>query len=252
MLSIQTLVAECNTILQPHLFKDFGPNGLQVLGDRPIRHLVSGVTASLALIDQAIAQEADALLVHHGLFWQGDDPCVVGWKQVRLKRLLTQGVHLVAYHLPLDAHRQWGNNVQLGHRLGLEVSDWFISDFGPEIGCIGHLPSPISARAWGEQIAQKLGRVPTVLKARSTAIQTVAWCTGGAQKYLPQAAAKGVDAYLTGEISEVTLHLAQELGIDFIAAGHHATERYGAQALGGYLAEHFQIQHTFIDVENPA
>ena len=213
---------------------------------------MTGVTASLALIEKAIDLNAQAILVHHGLFWQGEDPCVVGWKQKRLKALLGHDINLLAYHLPLDAHRTYGNNAQLAQKLGLHIERWFLSDQGPEIGCIGHLSTPQSAEDFGAHLQACLGFAPIVINARQKPIRTIAWCTGAAQSYIGAAALEQVDAYLTGEITEKTLHLARELSIDFFAAGHHATERYGAWALGNHLAEKFHLKHTFVDLDNPA
>jgi dinuclear metal center YbgI/SA1388 family protein len=252
MVTRNTLLNYCQQLLNPSAFRDYGPNGLQVEGTNEIHHLVTGVTASLALIEKAIDLKAQAILVHHGLFWQGEDPCVVRWKHKRLKALLKHDINLLAYHLPLDAHKLYGNNAQLAQKLGLHIDRWFLSERGPEIGCIGHLPKPLSAEAFGVHLKASLGFAPIVINARQKPMHTIAWCTGAAQSYIEAAALEGVDAYLTGEITEKTLHLAQEFSIDFFAAGHHATERYGACSLGDHLAEHFHLKHTFIDLENPA
>lgn len=253
MATLQAVLKYSDALLAPELFfRDYGPNGLQVEGASEIEHLVTGVTASLALIEQAIDLKAQAVLVHHGLFWKGDDPCIVRIKQKRLKALLGHDISLLAYHLPLDAHKTYGNNAQLAQKLDLMIDRWFLSDHGPEIGCIGRLVTPLSAEAFVGHLKHRLGFNPIVVNARQKNIKTIAWCTGGAQKYIEAAALEGVDAYLTGEITESTAHLARELSIDFFAAGHHATERYGVQALGAHLAQHFSIQHTFVDIDNPA
>ena len=252
MVATNELVGYCDTVLSPSLFKDYCPNGLQVAGKPEISHIVSGVTASLALIEAAIDLKAEAILVHHGLFWNGDDPRVVGVHYQRLQSLLKAGTNVIAYHLPLDAHPVYGNNAQLGLHLGFEIDHWFLSHNGPPIGCVGHLPSPLDFSQLSALLSSRLSREPMGIDARKKSIRTIAWCTGAAQRYLAEAAALGVDAYLTGEISEMSMHLAKEASIDFFAAGHHATERYGAQALGAHLAERFGIQHTFIDIDNPA
>lgn len=252
MLATRDLLAYCDTLLSPGLFKDYCPNGLQVAGKPVVRHLLTGVTASLALIEKAIDLKADAILVHHGLFWQGDDPCVVGRHHKRLSALLKHEVNLLAYHLPLDAHRIYGNNAQLAARLGLIIDDWFLEGHGPAIGCLGHLAEAMTAFHLKQRIRECLSFEPILIDARDKPIKTLAWCTGAAQRYITEAADRGVDAYITGEISEPTLHIAQETPIDFFAAGHHATERYGVKALGEHLASHFGIKHTFLDIPNPA
>ncbi len=252
MVALQTLVQQCNDLLQPEKFQDYCPNGLQVSGTSEIKRIVSGVTANLALIEAAIDLKADVLLVHHGLFWKGDTQTVTGIRQKRLKQLLTANVNVIAYHLPLDAHPTLGNNVQLALQLGLTIDSWFLKDFGPPCGCVGHLAQPLSCEELAYLLETKLHHKPIHVNARQKPIRTLAWCTGAAQKYIEIAASLSVDAYLTGEISESTQSLAQESSIDFFAAGHHATERYGVQALGQHLAEHFQLEHQFVDVPNVA
>ncbi|MBX9836558.1 MAG: Nif3-like dinuclear metal center hexameric protein [Burkholderiaceae bacterium] len=246
-----TLRQAFDTLLQPERFKDYGPNGLQVQGKPRIERLVSGVTASQALIDAAIAERADAIFVHHGLFWRGQDGCVTGWMKQRLQRLLAHDINLFAYHLPLDAHPQWGNNAQLGQRLGW-VAD---AHFGEQnLGCIACAPYA-SAQALAQQLQQVLGRAVTLVQPpeKSTqAVQRVAWCSGGAQSYFEAAIAAGADVFVTGEISEPQAHLAREMGVAFIAAGHHATERYGAPAVAAHVAQAHGISHVFIDIDNPA
>ncbi|GAB3372046.1 Nif3-like dinuclear metal center hexameric protein [Spongiibacter taiwanensis] len=242
---------ELDNLLRIAEFNDYCPNGLQVEGKEQIRCLVSGVTASQALIDAAIQKGADALLVHHGFFWRGEEPRVVGMKRRRLAALLRHDINLFAYHLPLDAHPTLGNNAQLAERLG------FISEGGMEsgplpVGNVGRLAEPLSAEALAEHVGRQLGR-PVLLEAvGDKPVSRIAWCTGGAQSYIEKAAALGVDAYLTGEVSEPTIHVARELGIHFIAAGHHATERYGAKAVGEYMARRHGLEHHFIDIDNPA
>lgn len=236
--------------LEPSRFKDYGPNGLQVEGRDTIRHLVCGVTASLALIDAAIARGADAILVHHGLFWRGQDGRVTGWMKQRLARLLTHEVNLFAYHLPLDAHAELGNNAQLARHLGWSADGRFGEQ---DLGAIGELPSALSELATlGQHLEQRLGRATVRAAGDGRPLRRVAWCTGGAQGYFEAAIAAGADVFITGEISEPQAHYAAETGVAFIAAGHHATERYGVQALGQHVAERLGLQCEFIDIPNPA
>ena len=237
------------TLLEVARFKDYGPNGLQVEGRSGIRKIVSGVTASLALIEAAAAAGADALLVHHGLFWRGQDGRVTGWMKRRLAALLAQDISLFAYHLPLDAHPELGNNAQLALRLGLSVE----GRFGEQgLGFLGRAQELLTAESLAARVSERLARQPLVLPGDGRPIHRVAWCTGGAQGHFEEAIAAGADAYLTGEISEPQAHLARETGVAFLACGHHATERYGAPALGEHLARQFGIEHQFIEIENPA
>ena len=234
-------------LLRPESFKDYGPNGLQVEGAREVRHIASGVTASLAFIDAAIAAGADTLLVHHGLFWRGQDGRLTGWLAERVRRLMAARVNLFAYHLPLDAHAELGNNAQLGQRLGLLADARFGEQ---ELGFIGPAAGTLAALA---ALAQdQLGRAPVVVAGDGRALRRVAWCSGGAQGCFEAAIAAGADAFLTGEISEPQAHLARETGVAFLACGHHASERYGAPAVASHVAGLFALAHQFIDVENPA
>ena len=249
---IDTLQAQVDAWLEPQRFKDYGPNGLQVQGRSEVRHVVTGVTASLALIEAAIAAQADAVLVHHGLFWRGQDGRVTGWMQRRLKALLLHDVNLLAYHLPLDAHPTLGNNAQLARVLGLQPPESGWGRFGEQqLGFWG-------ASAWDtvQQLADHaqavLGRPVLALGDVARRPRRVAWCTGGAQSYFEAAVAAGADVFITGEVSEPQAHLARETGVAYLAAGHHATERYGVQALGDALAQALGVRHTFIDLDNPA
>lgn len=237
-------------LLQPEGFKDYGPNGLQVEGRREVRRVASGVTASLAFIDAAVAAGADTLLVHHGLFWRGQDGRLTGWLKARVARLLAFEVNLFAYHLPLDAHAELGNNAQLGRRLGL-VAD---ARFGEQaLGFIGPAAAAVqSLDALAGAVAVQLGRDAVVVPGDGRPLRRIAWCTGGAQGYFENAIAAGADAFLTGEISEPQSHLARETGVAFLACGHHATERYGAPAVAAELAARFGLEHRFIDIGNPA
>ena len=243
--------AYLNTLLDAGRFKDYGPNGLQVEGRAEVRKLVSGVTASRAFIGAAIDCGADALLVHHGLFWRGHDGCVTGWLKQRLALLLAHDVTLYAWHLPLDAHAEFGNNVQLGRVLGLAAD----ARFGEQaLGFIGvdAEGAALDAAALAARVAVRLGRVPTLVPGDGRPLARIAWCSGGAQGFFEAAIAAGADAYLTGEISEPQVHIARETGTAFLACGHHATERYGAAALAAHAAARFGLTHEFIDIDNPA
>jgi len=250
MITAAELERFCNETLQAERFSDYCPNGLQVEGMRPIRRLITGVTASQQLIDAAIAVDADAILVHHGFFWKGEAAVIRGMKARRIGALMRAGVSLLAYHLPLDAHPQLGNNVQLAARLGLLI-DGDLDERGVATGLVGRLPAPMRPSVFASLLQRELGRAPLVIADEAQSITSIAWCTGAAQGYVEQAHARAVDAYLTGEVSEPTVHFARENGIAFFAAGHHATERYGVQALGEHVAAHYSIEHRFIDCDNP-
>ena len=252
MVTLNELVSYTNELLNSAAFQDYCPNGLQVEGRAQVRKLVSGVTASQALVEAAVAAGADALLVHHGYFWKGEDPCVTGMKRRRLAGLLAADISLLAYHLPLDAHPELGNNAQLGALLGLSPEGWFGDGRGPAIACHASLPETVTGAAFAERIAAALGRAPQFIAGGSHLIQRVGWCTGAAQGYIEAATRLGLDAFISGEISEATVHVARECGIHYFAAGHHATERYGVRALGGHLAERFGLEHRYLDLDNPA
>jgi dinuclear metal center YbgI/SA1388 family protein len=248
----QDLVAELNALLAVERFRDYGPNGLQVEGRPTVRKMVSGVTASLALIQAAVQEGADTILVHHGLFWRGHDGCVTGWLKQRLALLLAHDINLLAYHLPLDAHPELGNNAQLANVLGLVGQ----SRFGEQD--LGWLGQAVDARqfacahALGEHVQQCLNRSVLVVEGAARPLSRIAWCTGGAQSYFEAAIAAGADAFITGEISEPQAHYARESGVAFLACGHHATERYGVQAVARYLVEQHGLEHVHIDIDNPA
>jgi dinuclear metal center YbgI/SA1388 family protein len=242
------LASFLNMLLQPERFKDYGPNGLQVEGRAQVRKIVSGVTASLALIDAAIARDADALLVHHGLFWRGHDGRLTGWLKQRVERLLAHGVSLFAYHLPLDAHPTLGNNAQFGARIGLQADAWFGEQ---DLGFAGD-GGAIDLESLAGRVQRQLRRAPVVVAGDGRPLARLGWCTGGAQSYFEAAIAAGVDAYLTGEISEPQAHLARETGVAFLACGHHATERYGAPAVAAHAAQQLGLEHEFIEIDNPA
>ncbi|MBC7787075.1 MAG: Nif3-like dinuclear metal center hexameric protein [Methylophilaceae bacterium] len=247
-MNINDLVFYLNTMLTPEKFKDYCPNGLQVQGRPTINKIVTGVTASMALLEAAKSENADLILVHHGYFWRGEMPEIVGIKQKRIKFLLENDLNLLAYHLPLDAHDQFGNNVQLGKLLNFNLTKWAGEN---NILAVGSLKQPQTLAELGQAIAIGLQREPQVIGNLAKAIKSVAWCTGAAQGYMEQAIANGVDVFISGEISEQTVHLALESGVAYIAAGHHATEKYGVQALGGHLAQKFGINHVFINIDNP-
>ena len=235
-------------LLDTARYRDYSPNGLQIEGRPEVNKIVTGVTASLALIEQAIAQGADAILVHHGYFWKNEDARIVGVKRARIKSLLERDISLFGFHLPLDAHPELGNNAQLGRRLGFEIEGWAGEQ---NLIAYGRVPEPFTLSALSARVAERLGRTPLAIGDATRPIQRIAWCSGGAQGYFETAAALGVDAYLTGEASEQNVHFARESGVAFIAAGHHATERYGIQALGEHLAAHFGLVHEFIEISNP-
>lgn len=249
-IALSTLVEEANRLLGIAGIADYCPNGLQVEGRPQVRRVVSGVTASQALLDAAVEAGADVVLVHHGYFWKGEDACITGMKRRRLQTLLGNDISLLAYHLPLDVHAELGNNVQLARQLGITVEGPLDPGNPRLVGLLGSLAEPVSARDFARRVHEVLGREPLLVEGAGM-VQRIGWCSGGGQGYIDQAIAAGVDLYLTGEASEQTFHSAQENGVSFIAAGHHATERYGVQALGDYLARRFAIEHLFIDCHNP-
>ena len=239
--------------LEPERFEDYCPNGLQVEGGTQVQRLATGVTASLAWIEQALAWGADTLLVHHGLFWRGQTGVVTGWMRQRLAPLLAADANLLAFHLPLDAHPAWGNNAQLGQRLGLQAFDGPAGRFGRQgLGWLGHDPSGLTLHDLAARCERALQRTPVVVGRPEQPLTRVAWCTGGAQGYFEAAIAAGAQAFITGEISEPQAHIARECGVAFLACGHHATERDGVQALGQAMAQRFGLEHAFFDVDNPA
>lgn len=240
-----------NDLLQPDAIADGCPNGLQIEGKDTIHKIVSGVTASQALIERAIELKADAILVHHGYFWKGEDPCLSGMKKQRIAALLKYDINLFAYHLPLDIHPGLGNNVQLAKLLGIEqIENLQSGQFS--IALKGRFEPGIAPQALADKLHKVLAKKPLFEQAQKSLIKTVAWCTGGGQRYIDLAASEGIDAFITGEVSEQTIHTAREMNIHFYAAGHHATERYGVKAVGEYLAANFDVEVEFIDIDNPA
>jgi len=249
MIELKELEAYCNELLEISTFQDYCPNGLQIdAGRSDIQKVVTGVTASQALIDAAIEAEADLLLVHHGYFWKGESEQLTGIKGHRIRSLMQAGISLLAYHLPLDAHPQFGNNAQLAKQMGfsdaLPVKEGLIWQID--------LKSPLDANELAANLAKTLGQQPLHISIGDKPLHRIGWCSGAAQDYIELAAELNLDAFITGEISERTVHLARELDIHFYAAGHHATERFGVQALGEHLAEHYALEHQFIDISNPA
>ncbi len=237
-----------NLYLEIARFRDYCPNGLQVEGRAEVRVIATGVTASLDFVRAAIEHGADALLVHHGYFWRGEDGRVTGVRRERLALLLKNNLNLLAFHLPLDAHADVGNNAQLGRKLDLP----FDGRFGEQdLGAHGIFGAPLTIGELGARISARLDRTPQIIGDPQKLVRRVAWCTGAAQNYLEDAVRLGADAYISGEISEQTVHLARESGVAYIAAGHHATERYGINALGEHLAAQFGLEHHFIDIPNP-
>ena len=258
----QELLSAFNSLLQPERFTDYGPNGLQVEGKAQVRKIVSGVTASRALIEAAILAKADAVFVHHGLFWRGQTGVVTGWMKERLKLLLAHDINLYAYHLPLDAHPELGNNAQLGQKLGFitpkAVERGEIIHFGDQsLGWLANIMQTVQHEPYSPENLQKhlestLKRPIASVFITKCAIKNIAWCTGGAQSYFEAAIAAGADAFITGEMSEPQAHLARECGVAYFACGHHATERYGAPALAAHVSVLLGIEHEFIEIDNPA
>ena len=236
------------SLLQAGQFKDYCPNGLQVEGRAEVVRIATGVTASQKVLDEATAWGADAVLVHHGYFWRNEDNVITGIKKRRIAQLLRNDMSLLAYHLPLDAHPELGNNTQLGKLLGLMEQGRFGEQ---QIACVGELAPPQALAQFAAWVGGRLQRVPQVIGDEAKSIHKLAWCSGGGQGYFEEAIAQGVDAYITGEISEQCYHLAQESGVAYIAAGHHATERLGIRALGEHLADRFGLEHRFFDQDNP-
>ena len=229
-------------------FRDYCPNGLQVEGTGQVERIVTGVTASVDLISAALHAQADAILVHHGYFWRGEDARIVGVRRRRIALLIASNVNLYAFHLPLDAHAEVGNNIMLAKKLGLHVEGRYGEQ---ELVFHGRPDAALTLGELARRVEERLGRKPLLIGEADRPLQRVAWCTGAAQGYLEDAVRLGVDAYISGEVSEQTVHLARESGVAFIAAGHHATERYGIEALGVHLAQRFGVLHTHIDIPNP-
>lgn len=247
-MELKALVDYTRQLLQVERYSDYCPNGLQLEGTANVNKIVSGVTASMALLEAAKKAGADAVLVHHGYFWKNEDATIVGLKRNRIQFLLENNLSLLAYHLPLDAHPELGNNAQLAQKLGIEVQGWAGNQ---GLVGVGALPQAQTLKDFSQQIQAKLQRSPLVIGDENKQVRRVAWCTGGAQGYMQDAIDLGVDVFISGEVSEQTYHLACESGVAYIAAGHHATERYGVQALGEHLAAQFGIVHEYVEIDNP-
>ncbi|AMO58028.1 metal-binding protein [Endozoicomonas montiporae] len=249
-ISLKELMNKLEGELQSGLFRDYCPNGLQVEGKQEINRIVTGVTACQALIDKAIELKADAVFVHHGYFWKGEDATITGMKRRRVEALLKHNINLIAYHLPLDGHPTMGNNAQLAKLMNWSTEGGMDATTRP-VGSWGKLGKVQTVAELSQQLEQQLGREPLVIEGGTHDIETIAWCTGGAQKMIEEALALGVDAYVSGEISESTVHFARENGIHYFSAGHHATERYGVQAVGAWLEQECGVEHIFIDIASP-
>ncbi|MDD4926576.1 MAG: Nif3-like dinuclear metal center hexameric protein [Methylotenera sp.] len=248
MVRINELTHYTQQLMQVERFKDYCPNGLQVEGRSEIRKIVTGVTANMALLEAAYLAGADLILVHHGYFWKNEDARILGIKRKRIAYLLKYDLNLMAYHLPLDAHAELGNNVQLGRVLGI-LPMRYVGE--SNLVAYGELDQTLSLSAFTKLIENRLQRAPLVIGNPQQQIKKVAWCTGAAQDYMDEAIQLGADVFISGEISEKTTHQALEAGVSYISAGHHATERYGVQALGEHLAEKFNLIHEFVDIKNP-
>ncbi len=258
MATLKQIENTLKELLQPDLFNDYCPNGLQIEGTPDVKRLITGVTACQALIDQAVEKKADAILVHHGYFWKGEAPCLTGIKRKRIATLIESNISLLAYHLPLDAHSGLGNNACVGNLLAkvLDIKQIIPGDES-QLVWQAKLKNPVTSEVLRQHLADSLGHQSSssILHIAggkdAGSIQNLAWCTGAAQGYIDQAADMGVDAYISGEVSEQTVHIARERGVHYFAAGHHATERFGVQALGNHLAKNLGIEHQFIDIDNP-
>ncbi|MFT5716693.1 MAG: dinuclear metal center YbgI/SA1388 family protein [Oleiphilaceae bacterium] len=249
--NLKAIVNYLDKYLDINKIKDYCPNGLQVEGRSGVVKVLGGVTASQALIDEGIRQGVDVILVHHGFFWKGERAEITGIKRNRLKALLENDISLIAYHLPLDVHPEVGNNTQLAKKLRLTVTGPLEPLATKSIGLVGQLSEPMSAADFRDLVSKALGRECLHIGDEKEIIQSIAWCTGAAQSMIDKAVELGVDAFLSGEISEPTVHIARETGVHYFSAGHHATERYGVQALGDKLETEFDIQFQFIDIDNP-
>jgi len=251
-LQLNLIVKHCNELLRINEFNDYCPNGLQVEGKNAVKRIICGVTACQDLIEAAIEKQADVILVHHGYFWKNESAVITGIKRKRIQRLLEHDISLLAYHLPLDAHPELGNNICLAKKLNINVNACVQQGASKGLLWDGEFDAPLLAEEVALQIEKSLHRKPLhLVSASNKPIKTIGWCTGGAQHYIEEAAAMGLDAFISGEVSEQTFHLAKELDIHYFAAGHHATESYGVQALAGYLAEKFSLEFEFVDIANP-
>jgi dinuclear metal center YbgI/SA1388 family protein len=244
----EELVDHLDRLLEPGKFRDYCPNGLQVEGRASVRRVITGVTASQALLDAAVACAADTIIVHHGYFWKGEDGRVTGLRKQRLGTLLAHDINLLAYHLPLDAHPLLGNNAQLAAALGFVPEGRFGEQ---DIAWFGRLAEECTAAVLAERIGRTLARQPLLIAGDGRPLRRIGWCSGGAQGYFETAIALDLDVYVSGEISEPTVHLARESGVAYLACGHHATERFGVRALAAHLTETCGLDCEFVDIDNP-
>lgn len=244
MIDNKTLATYCNEYLNVAKFSDYCPNGLQIEGTSEITKIIAGVSANQDLIDQAIDEKADALFVHHGFFWKNEKASITGIKKNRIKALLDNNINLFAYHLPLDAHPVVGNNIQLALRLKIQNPQ----PMGDTLVWKGQIDAPLSDVA--QTLHNVTGREPLIFGDADKPIRTITWCTGGAQSYIEHAIEIGADCFITGEVSEQIPAIAKENNIAYISAGHHATERYGVQALCQHLAQQFDLDYQYIDIDN--
>ncbi len=250
-MKLKLLIDYCDHFLEKNQFKDYCPNGLQIEGNEDIELIITGVTACEALIDAAIERNAQAILVHHGYFWKNEAPQIVGIKGNRIKKLIKNNISLIAYHLPLDAHPVVGNNAQLGQGLNIKTKGSFYAANGKNIALYGNLAQALTIQQFTRQVSRLLNREAQLIKGDERMVKQVAWCTGGAQNGFEEAIALGADIYISGEVSENIYHLAKESGVHYLVAGHHATERFGVQALGTHLAKQFKVHVDYIDINNP-
>lgn len=250
-MQLTELTRYLNDLLKVDTINDYCPNGLQVEGKTEVKKIITAVTASADAIEHAIINKADVLLVHHGYFWKNENPQITGMKYQRLQKLLQHNIALLAYHLPLDIHEQYGNNIQLAKILNFDVIGNIKIDGKLPLVLTGEFNQPIGVNALAEHCARKLNREPLVISAGRHEIKTIAWCTGAAQDFIELAATQGIDAYLSGEVSERTFYQAKELGIHYLACGHHATERYGIQSLGEHIAQKFNLEVIYHESNNP-
>ncbi len=252
MIKLVDVIAHLDEFLAVDKVRDYCPNGLQIESTTEVNKIITGVSANIDLIDAAVSRGADTILVHHGFFWKGEEPTITGVKGGRIRSLIKNNLNLLVYHLPLDIHSGVGNNALLAKRLEVTVEGGFGRAGNIDLGIYGRLATKLSAVDLQKKIASILGRKPEITGSSDKLISSVGICTGAAQDFIEEAALAGVDAFISGEISERTPHMAKELGISYFAAGHHATEKFGIQALGEYLAENFEVEVEFIDIENNA
>lgn len=251
MIARDRLVTYLDELLDAGRGRDFGPNGLQVEGRAEVKRIATGVSGCQELFERAAASGADTVLVHHGILWDGDPRTIAGFRRTRLATLLRHDLNLLAYHLPLDRHPQLGNNAVAARAFGLADVVPFADYEGLPIGCRGRFGSPIAAAQLVERCRAIFGQEPLAFLSGPEPVRTLGIVSGGAQREVHQAIAAGLDAYLTGEVSEWVMNVAREARIHYLAAGHYATERLGIRALGEHLRAELGLEVEFIDVPNP-